>query len=274
MEFKRHTLKDDGKTFTYWTLGNNKKQSLLILPGLTGQYKDLAQFIHHLEKNNFIIIPDLPGWGESQQLDKKHNLTEYSHFLKKVLDDAEIDKTVIVGHCLGSLLAITFAKLFPTRVNKLFLITPPYEDGSMIFGVLKHMGELSQHMPRAVQSLFFLWRNRFVGFAAAMFLLRFKSFRKRAYYSLKTLDRSNEVEDVVIDNTLSIYHFNWNVLKYLNQPIYVFHGERDLVIMPKKIEQLIEKLHGDIVFELIPNAGHLPPIETPETLARMILEHI
>ena len=56
----------DGKfSYSFWRDDNTKKPPLVLLPGFTGTHGDLTEFAEQFKKDFDVIIPDLPGWGDS-----------------------------------------------------------------------------------------------------------------------------------------------------------------------------------------------------------------
>ena len=65
---------------------------------------------------------------------------------------------------------------------------------------------------------------------------------------------------------MSFIHFRYERAKKLHMPTLILHGSEDLVVSPKQAMKLGMLLpHAGI--SLIEGAGHLPPMETPGTLA-------
>lgn len=82
----------------------------------------------HLAVNYTVIIPDLPGAGQSQ-LTGDTSIEQMADAVKLVLDEEQVDKAVIIGHSLGGYVAFAFADLYPQRVAGLTLVhSTPFAD--------------------------------------------------------------------------------------------------------------------------------------------------
>lgn len=69
-----------------------------------------------------VLAWDMPGYGESPMLaTAKADAGAYADALARMLDRAGVQKTVLLGHSLGALVAAAFAARYPQRVRYLVL---------------------------------------------------------------------------------------------------------------------------------------------------------
>jgi pimeloyl-ACP methyl ester carboxylesterase len=71
-----------------------------------------------------VIVPDQPGWGRSDKPDLHYSFHLLAAATRMLLDALHIDKTIVVGHSMGGMLASRFTMLYPNRVEKLVLENP------------------------------------------------------------------------------------------------------------------------------------------------------
>ncbi len=108
----------DKKIF-YRTEGNGK--AVMLLHGF-GEDGNIWNFqAEKLKPNYFVIIPDLPGSGQSQMLDGKCTLDDYAEVVKAIADK-EISKTEkttfsLIGHSMGGYITLAFAEKYADRLN-------------------------------------------------------------------------------------------------------------------------------------------------------------
>lgn len=67
------------------------------------------------------LAVDLPGHGKSFA-DAKPRIEDYADWMINLLDNGAIKNAILVGHSMGSLIAIDCARRFPERVDKIVLI--------------------------------------------------------------------------------------------------------------------------------------------------------
>ncbi|HEC2114692.1 TPA: alpha/beta hydrolase [Klebsiella oxytoca] len=69
-----------------------------------------------------VLAWDMPGYGESPMLaTARADVGAYADALARMLDRAGVQKTVLLGHSLGALVAAAFAARYPQRVRYLVL---------------------------------------------------------------------------------------------------------------------------------------------------------
>jgi pimeloyl-ACP methyl ester carboxylesterase len=71
-----------------------------------------------------VIVPDQPGWGRSDKPDLHYSFHLLASATRMLLDSLHIDKTVVIGHSMGGMLASRFTLLYPGRVDRLVLENP------------------------------------------------------------------------------------------------------------------------------------------------------
>jgi len=95
---------------------------ILILHGWGKGSEAWGQVGELLAKNDFqVIIPDLPGFGKTDEPKKPWTIADYAEFIKEFIAQLGIDKCNIIGHSFGGGIAAVFASQNPQKVGKLIL---------------------------------------------------------------------------------------------------------------------------------------------------------
>jgi len=80
-----------------------------------------------------VVVPDQIGFGKSSKPFIHYSFHLLARFNKQLLDTLGIQKTAILGHSMGGMLATRFALLYPERTTRLLLENPiGLEDYRMI----------------------------------------------------------------------------------------------------------------------------------------------
>lgn len=66
-----------------------------------------------------VIIPDIPGSGESTFTGEQITMEQLATGIKQVMDKENIQEAVLVGHSMGGYIAFAFADLYPAYVKGL-----------------------------------------------------------------------------------------------------------------------------------------------------------
>ena len=81
--------------------------------------------IDALKKEGFrVIVPDQIGYGRSSKPIIPYNLTDMARNTRAILQSLRIEKAMIVGHSMGTMVAARFATQFPDVTERLVIFNP------------------------------------------------------------------------------------------------------------------------------------------------------
>jgi len=128
----------NGQALAWVELGDPKGRPVLLVHGYTDNGRDWAPLVPHLGPGLRLIVVDLRGHGRSAKPACCYTRQDLAYDLVLLLDALKIDRADIVGHSLGSIVAQTFAELWPDRTGKVVLIAStagraPGEAGGLDF---------------------------------------------------------------------------------------------------------------------------------------------
>lgn len=94
---------------------------VMLLHGFAEDGRIWNYQVENLKKSHRLIIPDLPGSGESEMLEGEVTLSDYAESIKAIVDE-EIDSAtetqlVMVGHSMGGYITLAFAEKYPELLN-------------------------------------------------------------------------------------------------------------------------------------------------------------
>lgn len=74
--------------------------------------------------SNTMIFIDLRGHGLSDKPSKisDYFLERHAEDIRQVIKKEKLNRVILIGHCLGSMIAATYTSLYPQKVEKLILI--------------------------------------------------------------------------------------------------------------------------------------------------------
>jgi pimeloyl-ACP methyl ester carboxylesterase len=179
----------------------------------------------------------------------------------RILDQAP-ERFDLAGVSMGGMVAMELMRLAPERVSRLALIDTNALPDTLGRRLYRHLA------------------NLVVGTT--------KDFRRQAERSLGSLVHPGAPEDVraelvemsvrvgprayVRQNRAVIARGDLRrVLPRIRAPTAVIVGEEDRMT-PVALSREIHRLIPGSTFQVIPDCGHLPPIEKPETVAALLLE--
>ncbi len=91
---------------TFYQAIGRQPSALLLLPGWGNSWEAWAPLIPELSRRHRLLIPDLPGFGQSQSPEHGWNMAEYSEWLAEFLRTQKIERLAgVLGHSFGGKLA-------------------------------------------------------------------------------------------------------------------------------------------------------------------------
>ena len=104
--------------------GNGK--TVLLLHGKNFSAASWTTTIRTLTEVGYrVIAPDQIGFGKSEKPDRfQFSFEAMVDATRSLLDARGIDKVSVVGHSMGGMLAVRFARTLPARTEKLVLVNP------------------------------------------------------------------------------------------------------------------------------------------------------
>ena len=113
----------NGLSLAYLDVGPRDAPSVVLIHGYTDSARDWAPIEPLLTPRFRLIIVDLRGHGASAKPDCCYTRFDFAYDIKLLLDTLHIETADIIGHSLGSIVAQTFAELWPGYTRRLVLIS-------------------------------------------------------------------------------------------------------------------------------------------------------
>ena len=99
-----------------------KGKPVFLLHGFAEDGNIWNRQITALEENHLLIVPDLPGSGQSEMLDWECTLKDYADVVKAIADEAVFKNDLakefcLIGHSMGGYVTLAFAEKYPELLN-------------------------------------------------------------------------------------------------------------------------------------------------------------
>lgn len=122
------TLTYLGAAQRYWIFPSlavgGTSPTIFMVHGFRGDHHGLLRIIEELPTHR-VVVPDLPGFGQSGALEGVHDVDAYAGFVGFSLAELGLGSdTVLLGHSFGSIVASRWAADHPTAIAALILINP------------------------------------------------------------------------------------------------------------------------------------------------------
>jgi pimeloyl-ACP methyl ester carboxylesterase len=113
----------DGRIVNLVDTGGEDKPPLLWIHGLSGLWQNWLLNIPAFMDRYRCVAPDLPGFGESEMPSGDISIQGYAHTVDRLCDLLDIDCPAVIGNSMGGFVGAELALSFPTRVEKLVLVS-------------------------------------------------------------------------------------------------------------------------------------------------------
>jgi pimeloyl-ACP methyl ester carboxylesterase len=122
----------DWVTHQHWTIINDSPINyvelgegppLLFVHGLSGSWPNWLEQLPVFANAHRVIAVDLPGFGHSPMPPEPITISGYARTLDALLDALDVDAAAVVGNSMGGFVAAELAINFPSRVERLVLVS-------------------------------------------------------------------------------------------------------------------------------------------------------
>lgn len=142
LDADKHAVQVDGHEVVYVELAADRADAptLVMIHGFTGGKENWYRLAQGLRGKYRLVMPDLPGWGESERLEGG----DYGYLAQSARVDAfvaAVSKTpvILLGHSMGGGIAALTAARAPERIARVGLLDAagvPFAENAFGLGVL------------------------------------------------------------------------------------------------------------------------------------------
>lgn len=257
--FKQHE-----KLFVAYDSGGNNKPTIVLLHGIAATSKSWEFLINELDTKKYRVIAlDLLGFGQSPKpTDRIYDVFDHVKCINNTLDELNISQPfMLIGHSMGSIIALHYTRQYPHKVGKLFLLSLPLYTKST---------DLSLSALARKQTDLYL--------NAYQFLSQKKNF---------SIKYSKKIRDFLhLNDGIDINENNWNAfrqslintvvkqnvledIKSINKPIQIIYGALDSLLVQENIIKLAKEVKNVNIIK-VPLVHHLVDARFAKSVAHQI----
>ena len=258
-------IKIDDHNIVY--LEGGKGPTILLLHGYTGSKDNWIMLAPYLTKDYHVVIPDIPGYGESSMIEKaSYDLSNQMSRLHKFVQALELKKFHIAGNSMGGFFSGIYAARYPDEVISVGLF-----DAAGVTSLEKSV--VMKMMEKGENPLILKDSNDVPRWAALLFVnppsLPYpikKVMIKTALANRKFYDK--ELKEIGPD-FLSLE----KELPKIKAPTLILWGDQDKVIDVSSVP-VFEKGLKNHKTVIIKDCGHVPMMEKPQETATQYINFI
>ncbi len=289
MEYKENYYQSADGLKLYYREYGFADQAIICLPGLSRNSKDFHQLALHLASRYRVICPDLRGRGRSQHdpKGKNYNIIVYTQDIKRLMDAAQLQKPILIGTSLGGFISMTMAYLVPERLRAIVLNDAGPEidpaGAKRILGysreettvrnwdeAIARVRENYGHALPGVPETFWAEYTRQSysegenGMPVADVDPKVLTSLKSTYMAGKILKLLNAVG--LVKKVRGIPVDEWESFRAVTMPCLVIRGAMSDILAETTVEKM-RAIKKDLVVATIPQRGHAPLLDEPDSLA-------
>ena len=213
-------------------------------------------------KHYRVIIPALPGFGESHNVKSLDSINKMAKEIINVLDQKKIDKFNLIGHSMGGMIVQEITKLIGDRVNKLIC----FATGSIgdIPGRFETMEETREKLKKEGTEL---------SFSRVPLKWFVKGDKDKNYFLCENAVKNVSLE--AADNALLAMK-NWRGkenLKNIKNDTLIIWGDKDTSYNFDQVDTLNKNIKNSRL-EIFKDCAHNVHLEQPDQFNNLVKEFI
>ena len=263
-------FESNGTTLYYQETGSGPV--VILIPGMGADHRDWTLQRIFLKKHFKLIAVDNRGIGKSREKDFEITIKGMASDIGTLIKSIKTDMVHIVGHSMGSMIALEYAIQNPHRISSLVLSSLPIHGSSN--DCHKVLDDLNTLLDNGCQAIF-----------AQKFLSSLFSteFQKSDQFNIinELICKSNQNYDLpIIQRQLKAiqeWSDSWGLNRLCGCPCLFVHGSEDKFIFSSKHYSKLSGLFPKAKFDVIKGGGHAVHVEKAkefnEIVCRFINEH-
>ena len=237
----------------YRTGGDGKP--VILIHGIGASSQIWARNLDPLARNYQVYALDMIGFGRSERSRPAYTVADHVNCLRDFMSHLKIEKTSLIGHSMGGLIALDFCLAYPEMVDKLILA-----DSVALVNSKKSLTERLICTPM-LGELSVIFRSKLI----------LKTFMAKEFYyhpervTDEMLDSPMQADRAaVLKLTRTIPRTNRReAIKGIKTPTLILWGDQDRVL-PRAHALILQQLIPKSQCRIFKEAGHHPQIEAAE----------
>ncbi len=271
----RHTVLVDQIESVYYEYPStsDKHLTLIMVHGYRGNHRGLEAIAAGLSKYR-VIIPDLPGFGESKPLQTVHSVKAYSDWLHSFVMTLGLEGTVhLMGHSFGSLVVGFYAtEHSPKSISLVNPVSTPALEGpqAALTNLTKLYYLLATFAPKFAGE--WLLRNKMAVMVMSVVMAKTRNKDLRRWIHNQHLSNFSDFASVKVaveGYDASISTDLSKLAAHITVPVLVVAAAMD-DITDIDSQRRVSKMYKSVTYREIEGVGHLVHYEAPQQAAEFI----
>ena len=257
-------LKSGDAEIAYLTLGDGPP--VVLLHPFPASHEFWLPVAEDLSSRYRLILPDLRGHGESEIGDGPATMAKHAADLLRVMDDARVDRSPILGVSIGGYILFEFWRRHRNRVTALGLCNTkaPADNADARAGRLQAANDV---LDRGTEPFLQSMIPRLLG----------RSIRETrpdlVDRAMRMMHQMSPEDIAQVQCGMAERADSGETLKTITVPTLIVTGDEDILAGINEAEFMRQRIAGSQL-RVIPKAGHYSPWEQPTETARIIRQFL
>lgn len=238
-------------------------RALLMVHGFAANKDNWVRMAAHLPEDYYLVIPDLPGHGDSSTAGPEaYTVESQAATLVQLMDELGLDRVDMAGNSMGGGITAYFASRYPDRVRTIALFDPA--------GSTRYPSELDEALAEGHNPLVVREPGDFDKLMDFVMEQRpFAPWPVTAVMEEQAMARQS-INDQIFEAILSSGEQLdlSGILPAIEAPTLIVWGKQDRVLAPENAEVFAAGIEDSTVV-LLDGVGHVPMLEVPEQSAQL-----
>lgn len=260
-----------GKVKFHWAQAG-KGPTLLLIHGWTNNWQGWIPLSEILKKKYQVIMPDMPGFGDSYSPNKKYTIPMQAYWIGEFIKKKKLKPDAIVGLSMGSFVAAYFCQQYPQFSQNCILVGPVFKSSKnpALSKLLQKTLEFSQNHQKTQSFIHSLVSRRLYAYLVSKYINMYK-FNRFLVDSYGLIGKQKMTKEAFIQMGVSAAKMDMEkILAKTRLPKLLVWGQADKLTNPQKAVAILEQAKIDFQWREIPQAGHVVSLEKPRAVAKEI----
>jgi 3-oxoadipate enol-lactonase len=242
--------------------GNEVSRTFVFINSLGTDFRIWDDVTEALKTYGNILLFDKRGHGLSDVVEETNSLNDFADDVLALMDHLSVGKVVLIGLSVGGMIAQILASYIPQKIEKLVFCDTMYKIGTEQVWNERITAVKDGGLPAISGGVMQRWFSAKFRQKQAEKVSAYKNMLERTsipgYIKASELIRDTDLEDIAAQ---------------IKIPALCIVGAEDGSTLPEHVKQLADIIEG-ARYEVIENSGHIPCVDNPEALSKLIIDFI
>ncbi|HEX5150399.1 MAG TPA: 3-oxoadipate enol-lactonase [Parafilimonas sp.] len=243
-------------------LGNEAGRTFVFINSLGTDFRIWDDVADAVKMYGNVLLFDNRGHGLSDVVEDTNSLNDFADDVLALMDHLSIGKVAFVGLSVGGMIAQILASRIPQKIEKLIFCDTMYKIGTEEVWNERIAAVKEKGISGISDGVMQRWFSAKFRQEQAVKVAAYKNMLERTsvpgYIKASELIRDADLE---------------NIAAQIKIPALCIVGAEDGSTLPEHVKQLADIMEG-ARYEVIENSGHIPCVDNPQALSKLIIEFI